>query len=365
MSRLPTPGSDDNTWGTILNDYLSVSLNSDGTLKSGVVSDANVVAGANIAQSKIAGLSSALAAKADDSGVVHNSGNETISGIKTFNSSPLVPTPTTASQAATKQYVDSVAGSGAPDATTTSTGLVQLAGDLGGVGTTATAPVISDNAITNSKIANGAVGTSKIATGAVTSNEIADGTITNADISATAAIAKSKLAPLNIGDSDVSAISESKVTNLTSDLAGKINASVLTAKGDLLTATATSTPARLGVGTDGFVLIANSGAATGLQWAAMPSTNMHTVVTKTGSYTATTNDEVILVNAASGPVAITLPTAASNSNEYTIKKIDSSANNVTVATTSVQTIDGGTTAVIKVQYASVSVVSDGSNWFII
>lgn len=33
MARLPTPGSDDGTWGTILNDYLSVSLNSDGTFK--------------------------------------------------------------------------------------------------------------------------------------------------------------------------------------------------------------------------------------------------------------------------------------------------------------------------------------------
>lgn len=33
MTRLPTPGSDDNTWGEILNDFLSVAHNSDGTLK--------------------------------------------------------------------------------------------------------------------------------------------------------------------------------------------------------------------------------------------------------------------------------------------------------------------------------------------
>lgn len=33
MSRLPIPGSDDNTWGDILNDFLSVAHNSDGTLK--------------------------------------------------------------------------------------------------------------------------------------------------------------------------------------------------------------------------------------------------------------------------------------------------------------------------------------------
>jgi hypothetical protein len=33
MARLPTPGSDDGTWGDILNQYLSVTHNSDGTLK--------------------------------------------------------------------------------------------------------------------------------------------------------------------------------------------------------------------------------------------------------------------------------------------------------------------------------------------
>lgn len=38
MARLPIPGSDDNTWGNILNTYLQVSLNSDGTLKTVPVS---------------------------------------------------------------------------------------------------------------------------------------------------------------------------------------------------------------------------------------------------------------------------------------------------------------------------------------
>lgn len=39
MSRLPIPGSDSGTWGSILNDFLSVSLNSDGTLKTTAVAD--------------------------------------------------------------------------------------------------------------------------------------------------------------------------------------------------------------------------------------------------------------------------------------------------------------------------------------
>lgn len=44
--------------------------------------------------------------KANDSGVVHDTGNETIAGVKTFSSSPIVPTPTTATQAVNKEYAD-------------------------------------------------------------------------------------------------------------------------------------------------------------------------------------------------------------------------------------------------------------------
>lgn len=40
MSRLPVPGQDDGTWGDILNDYLSQSINTDGTLKIDAVDDA-------------------------------------------------------------------------------------------------------------------------------------------------------------------------------------------------------------------------------------------------------------------------------------------------------------------------------------
>jgi hypothetical protein len=45
--RLPTPGSDDNLWGTILNEFLEVSHNSDGTLNSSALSAAGVEMTAN------------------------------------------------------------------------------------------------------------------------------------------------------------------------------------------------------------------------------------------------------------------------------------------------------------------------------
>ncbi len=45
MARLPTPGSDQNRWGDILNDYLAVEHNSDGTLKkAGDIADAKAKA---------------------------------------------------------------------------------------------------------------------------------------------------------------------------------------------------------------------------------------------------------------------------------------------------------------------------------
>src|SRR3984957_8334377 len=53
-------------------------------------------------------------------------------------------------------------------------------------------------------------------------------------------------------------------------------------------------------------------------------------------------NEILLVNCSSGAVTVTLPDATSstfNTNIYTIKKTDSSSNNVTINTTSSQTID--------------------------
>lgn len=57
------------------------------------------------------------------------------------------------------------------------------------------------------------------------------------------------------------------LTNVTDD--AQVKASIGTTKGDLITFTASATPARLAVGTDTHVLTADSSTATGLKWAAV------------------------------------------------------------------------------------------------
>lgn len=42
MARLPQPGGDNGVWGEVLNDFLQVSHNADGTIKSGAVTKADV-----------------------------------------------------------------------------------------------------------------------------------------------------------------------------------------------------------------------------------------------------------------------------------------------------------------------------------
>lgn len=87
---------------------------------------------------------------------------------------------------------------------------------------------------------------------------------------------------------------------------------------------------------------------------------------KTAAYTITSSDFIVFASAASGAYSVTLPTAVGASGKnYIIKKIDNSANVVTVATTSSQTIDGQPNYLLSLQWNGVNVVSDGVNWLIL
>ena len=78
------------------------------------------------------GIYDALALKANDADVVHDTGNETVAGVKTFGSFPVTPSsaPSSNYETANKKYVDDNAGGGASPWTRTGTDLTTTtAGD--------------------------------------------------------------------------------------------------------------------------------------------------------------------------------------------------------------------------------------------
>lgn len=61
-------------------------------------------------------------------------------------------------------------------------------------------------------------------------------------------------------------------------------------------------------------------------------------------------------------IQLTLPTAVSNSNLYTIK--NKAVSSIFIGTANAETIDGGANIILATQYTSVDLVSDNANWYI-
>jgi hypothetical protein len=84
----------------------------------------------------------------------------------------------------------------------------------------------------------------------------------------------------------------------------------------------------------------------------------------TGATTALASSRTDYVyNATSGTFTLTMPTAVSNINRYTIK--NSGTGVVTIGCTASQTIDGDSTYPLSTQYQAVDLISNGTNWMII
>lgn len=88
-----------------------------------------------------------------------------------------------------------------------------------------------------------------------------------------------------------------------------------------------------------------------------------TVVTKSSDYTITAQDNLILAIAA---LTLTLPATSGNQGKtYSIKHMTDSGIPVVVTTTGGKTIDGELTKTLIAKYTTLTVFTDGSNWFII
>lgn len=143
MARLPTPGGDNGNWGNILNDYLSRVHTPDGALKqNSVTSDAiapNAVTAAAIAPNAVNAVT-----------IANGSITNALIADGTIGETKLT------SAVQTKLNNPAVA-----DATSSTKGILQLAGDLGG---TAAVPTLTATANVNSIIAANSTVTGKLDT---------------------------------------------------------------------------------------------------------------------------------------------------------------------------------------------------------
>ena len=137
-TRLPIPGSDDNTWGAILNAYLQVSHSTDGTLQPDAIVQAGAVTVVNDMTPTSGSITLHVADIADVSGGTTATDNQVLaydSSTNTWGPSTVSTTPIS-------------------EATTTTKGVVQLAGDLAGIATSPTVAKVNGIAITGVPSAN-------------------------------------------------------------------------------------------------------------------------------------------------------------------------------------------------------------------
>ena len=228
---------------------------------------------------------------------------------------------------------------------------------------------------------------------------ISNGVIVNADINASAAIAYSKLnLATSIVNADISgsaAIAFSKLSGVVGTTTAQSVAGVKTFTDNLLidnakeirfyestgsgsnylgfkapSAVTTDTTFTLpnGDGSSSQVLQTN-GSGT-LSWATVAAgigTNFDVHTVTSADYTILDADGYrhILVSTGASNRIITLPSAAANTDRLlTIKKTDSGVGLVTVTRAGSSTIDGATTFVLTNQYDKVTIVCDGTNWFV-
>ncbi len=91
------------------------------------------------------------------------------------------------------------------------------------------------------------------------------------------------------------------------------------------------------------------------------------ILSKDAAYTATINDDIIKGDTSAGGFTITLPAVATATGKVlTFIRIGAGANALTIDGNAAETIDGAATnATMDAQYDSLTIVCDGTEWFII
>lgn len=184
-------------------------------------------------------------------------------------------------------------------------------------------------------------------------------TVVDADVSASAAVAVTKLAA---GTSAQVLLNNSTPAPTWTTLSGDMTVSNAgaTTVGKIQGGIALS-----GTPSSGQVLTATSSTAADWQTPSGGGSANPTVVTKTSAYTVSASNQVVLCNS-SGAITITAPSPGTAGTFFYIKDItgNATANPITIAPNSSESFDGVAASVVFVtNWGSVGYVSNGSNWF--
>ena len=327
-ARLPTPGGDDGQWGQLLNTFLDVEHNADGTLKIRSDGTLNSIGNAT----KLQGTNISSSAPTNGQSLIYDS-----------TSSTWAPATVTSSGSV-------------PDADASTKGLVQLAGDLAGSGSTAAAPRVSgiNGVAVSGTPASGqvltassgsAAGWSTPAAAPVTSVAGKTGAVTLAASDITSGTLSA--AQGGTGNTNGKALIDIAAGGTTVGTEGKIN--FIQGSNVTITTTDNSANSRVDV-----TIAAAAGGGSGYSF---------TYVSKTANYTAS-NLDFVFADSTSAGITITLPTPAANA-FVRVKRMNPAGNSIQVAAPAGSYIDasGVGTDTLNSQYQSQDYLSNGTNWF--